>query len=73
MSIRTLLGALLLALAGPVAAQIPLKIYAQELVDRTVAANGPDDQQTQLRKALALRDELRAQIASAEELEALDP
>ena len=41
MSIRTLLSALLLALAGPVVAQIPLKIYAQELVDRTVAAN-PD-------------------------------
>ena len=39
--IRALLSVLLLAVAAPAAAQIPLKIYAQELVDRTVAAN-PD-------------------------------
>ncbi len=37
--IRALLTVVLLAIAVPAAAQIPLKIYAQELVDRTVAAN----------------------------------
>lgn len=36
-----MLGALLFALAVPAAAQTPPKTYAQELVDRTVAAN-PD-------------------------------
>lgn len=41
MPIRTLLALLLLALAGTALAQVPLKTYAQELVDRTVAAN-PD-------------------------------
>jgi hypothetical protein len=39
--IRALFSLLLLAFTAPLMAQIPLKIYAQDLVDRTVAAN-PD-------------------------------
>ena len=37
--IRLLLAALAAAIALPLHAEIPLKIYAQELVDRTVAKN----------------------------------
>jgi hypothetical protein len=39
--IRALCSLLMFAFAAPLMAQIPLKIYAQDLVDRTVAAN-PD-------------------------------